>query len=81
MPGPACPHHLLATDRLTSKSGAGRRAPTVFDERWHPIVNEALRVRSGAPTSPVYDAAPAARARETIAFTQMAVEACLRLNP
>ncbi len=39
-------HHLLATDRLTSKSAAGRYAVDAFGEQWRPLVNEALAYRS-----------------------------------
>ncbi|WP_406513345.1 nucleotidyltransferase domain-containing protein [Streptomyces sp. NBC_00161] len=74
-------HHLLATGRLTSKGGAGRYALGAFDTAWHPIVTEALRIRNGAGTrSPGYDADPAARVRDTIAFAETALEAGLRLG-
>ncbi len=39
-------HHLLATDRLTSKNGGGAHAVTVFGERWRPLVTEALAYRA-----------------------------------
>ncbi len=39
-------HHLLATDRLTSKDGAGRHAVEAFGERWRPLVAEALAYRA-----------------------------------
>ncbi|MER6124291.1 aminoglycoside adenylyltransferase domain-containing protein [Streptomyces sp. NPDC001795] len=68
-------HHLLTTDRLSSKGGAGQYALTAFDKRWHPIVNEALRIREGSTAiSPAYDGEPAARVRDTIAFAAMAIE-------
>jgi hypothetical protein len=38
-------HHLLATDRLTSKNGAGQHAVDAFGERWRPLVAEALAYR------------------------------------
>lgn len=74
-------HHLLATDRLTSKGGAGRYALTAFGERRHRIVHEALRIRNGtAATSPTYDTA-AARVQDTIAFAETVIEAGLRISP
>ncbi|OXY88772.1 nucleotidyltransferase domain-containing protein [Streptomyces diastatochromogenes] len=73
-------HHLLATDRLTSKTGAGRHALTAFDERWQPIVHEALRIREGSATSS-YEGDPAARLRDTIAFAATAIEAGRQLAP
>ncbi len=73
-------HHLLSTGELTSKSGAGRHALTAFEERWHPVVYEALRARE-QPTEPSrYDGDPATRARDTAAFTVMAIDAGLALG-
>ncbi len=74
-------HHLLATGVMTSKSGAGRYALTAFGPDWHPIVNEALRARERPDEASAYDADPAARGRETIAFTTMVIEAGLALGP
>lgn len=39
-------HHLLATDRLTSKDGAGRHVVEAFGERWRPLVAESLAYRA-----------------------------------
>ncbi|MFB4281437.1 aminoglycoside adenylyltransferase domain-containing protein [Nonomuraea sp. MTCD27] len=38
-------HYTLATGDITSKTGAGRYALEVFPDRWHRVVNEALRLR------------------------------------
>ncbi len=73
-------HHLLATGTLTSKSGGGRHALTVFGERWHPIINEALRARERPDEPSTYDSDPAGRGRDTIAFTLMAIDAALALG-
>ncbi|TDC87162.1 DUF4111 domain-containing protein [Nonomuraea deserti] len=46
-------HYTLATGDITSKTEAGRYALEAFPERWHRVVNEALRVReedTAAPT-------------------------------
>ena len=79
-------HHLLATGTLTSKCGAGRHALAVFDARWRPIVTEALRIREsagpdaagGAPSG--YEGDGARRARDTLGFTAMAIDAALALG-
>lgn len=66
-------HHLLATGELTSKSGAGRYAFEAFGPRWRDVVTEAMAFRVTGETSGMYDADPAARARDTIEFTDMVV--------
>ncbi|HET7735733.1 MAG TPA: hypothetical protein VFK52_07145 [Nocardioidaceae bacterium] len=55
--GTARLHHLLATNTLTSKTGAGFYAERVFDSRWHELVGEALSYRALGIVSPDYDAA------------------------
>ena len=74
-------HHLLATGTLTSKSGAGRYALTAFGPQWHRIIREALRARERPGDVSSYDDEPAARGRDTAAFTVMAVESGLALGP
>jgi hypothetical protein len=43
--------HTLAAGRVTSKSAAGHALRT-YDQRWHRVVEEALRIRVGGP--PLY---------------------------
>ena len=63
-------HHLLATNALTSKAGAGRYALGAFDERWRPIVDEAMSIRIlGEPVAPY----PGDRGRDVIDFADMVV--------
>ncbi|MFD0471606.1 aminoglycoside adenylyltransferase domain-containing protein [Nonomuraea thailandensis] len=38
-------HYTLATGEITSKSKAARHARETFPERWHRVVDEALRLR------------------------------------
>jgi Domain of unknown function (DUF4111) len=73
-------HHLLATGGLTSKSGAGRYALRAFGPQWRPIIAEALRAREQPATPSDYDSDPAARGRDTTAFTVMAIDAGLALR-
>jgi hypothetical protein len=68
-------HHAIATGTLTSKSGAGRYAREIFDARWHPIIDEALRIR--ADQSPAYRLPR--RRREALAYLDMAIDAALAL--
>jgi len=60
---------------------AGRHALTAFGRSWHPIVNEALRARERPADPSAYAADPAARRRDTMAFTRMAIQASLALGP
>jgi len=73
-------HHLLATGTLTSKSGAGRHALRAFGPQWHPIIAEALRAREQPAAPSAYASDTAARARDTTAFTVMAIDAGLALG-
>jgi hypothetical protein len=40
--------HLLETGEQTAKSAAGRWALAAMDQRWHPVLHEALRVRGAS---------------------------------
>ncbi len=73
-------HHLLATNRLTSKTGAGRYALEAFDERWHPLVAEAITIRETGEPGPAYVGAPDRRGQDTIAFTGMVVDDGLAIS-
>jgi hypothetical protein len=67
-------HHLLATGEMTSKSAAGRWGLGFYDERWHPVLRESLRLRERTDGPSGYDD-PAARGRDVAAFTAYVVEA------
>ena len=41
--------HVLATERIASKTAAGRWALGHFASSWHPIIDEALAARRGKP--------------------------------
>ena len=70
-------HHLLATDRLTSKDGAGRHAVEAFGERWRPLVAEALAYRAtGERTGAIAEDRLAA---ELVEFADLVVEAGLKI--
>jgi Aminoglycoside adenylyltransferase, C-terminal domain len=61
-------HYTLATGHVTSKSGAGDYALSAFDATWHPIINEALRLRRDDPTSNAYHRRPLRRRRDALDF-------------
>jgi hypothetical protein len=70
-------HHLLATDRLTSKDGAGRHAVEAFGPRWRPLVAEALAYRAtGERAGALSDAQ---LGEDVIEFTDLVVRAGLEL--
>ncbi|MBH0774694.1 aminoglycoside adenylyltransferase domain-containing protein [Nocardia bovistercoris] len=65
-------HYTLATGDITSKDGAGRHALHTFPDRWHRIINEALRLRRGDSRQTLYRN-PLARRRDILAFGHMAI--------
>ena len=70
-------HHLLATDRLTSKDGAGRHAVEAFGEEWRVLVAEALAYRAtGARAELLPDDV---LAEQTIAFGRLVVREGLKI--
>lgn len=74
--GPARLHHLLATGRLTSKSGAGRWALEAFP-RHRAIIEEALRVRERPDEPSAYDD-PARRREDLVALMADVIDDALR---
>jgi predicted nucleotidyltransferase len=62
-------HYTIATGDITSKSGGGRYALSVFPSRWHPIVTDCLATRQGGASS----LPRLVRHRETLAFLDMAL--------
>lgn len=60
-------HHLLATGRLTSKSGGGRWALEAFPQH-HEVIEEALRARERPTDYSTYDGDPVRRGRDLIAL-------------
>ena len=65
-------HHLIVTGEMTTKSGAGRWGLSYYDQRWHRILREALRLREGG--RPEYDN-QASRLQDTTDFTAYVVGA------
>lgn len=65
-------HHLLVTGEMTTKSGAGRWGLTHYPERFHRVLREALRIRSGGGAEYLDD--DGARGRDTAAFTTYVVD-------
>ncbi|MFI1721928.1 aminoglycoside adenylyltransferase domain-containing protein [Streptomyces sp. NPDC020489] len=65
-------HYTLTTGRITSKRGAGEYALTRFDDQWHRIVEECLRVRCGAAEKSLYRT-PFERRSQALAFIDMAI--------
>lgn len=61
--------YTAATGKIASKSAAGEWALTAFDPHWHPIIEEALACRRGAPSK---YGNPFTRRRDALAFVEMA---------
>lgn len=53
--GSAKLHHLLFTNELTSKSGAGRYVRDALDPRWSRIARKAVRIREEPEFESLYD--------------------------
>jgi len=70
--GTARLHHLLATNTLTSKTGAGFYAERVFDPKWHELVGEALSFRALGVTTDDYDSAR--MAEQVVGFADHVVQ-------
>ena len=66
-------HYTLATRRIASKSAAGEHALASFEDRWHRIINECLRIRRGDRGS-LYGN-PFERRRDALDFVAMAISA------
>lgn len=65
-------HHLLATGRLTSKSGAGAHALDAFGGRWRLLLTEALSYRAtGERVGALSDEQLAA---DTVEFCELVIE-------
>jgi hypothetical protein len=65
-------HHLLVTGQMTAKSAAGRWGLRFYDERFHRVLREALRIRDGIGEGEYAD--PAGRGRDTAEFTAFVVD-------
>jgi hypothetical protein len=72
--GAARIHHTLRTGLICSKTDAGRHAREAFDPRWHRILDECLRLRTGGPGRPRY-ASPVARRRDALDFVATVIAA------
>jgi len=65
-------HHLLVTGEMTTKSRAGEWGLTHYPQRFHRVLREALRIRSGGRDEHPED--DGARGLDTAAFLAHAVE-------
>ena len=72
-------HYTLATGDVTSKTGAGEYAMATFDDEWHPILEEALRLRHGGEQLEEYRRRPLARRRDALDFMAHVIETAREL--
>lgn len=72
-------HHLLATDRLTTKDGAGAYAVEAFGEQWRLLVAEALTFRATGVALGAIEADELSA--QVIEFTGSVIESGLAIRP
>ncbi|MBF6541975.1 aminoglycoside adenylyltransferase domain-containing protein [Nocardia brasiliensis] len=60
-------HYTIVTGDITSKDGAGRHARQYFPDRWHRVIDEALRLRRNNSRTSLYRS-PFARRRDILDF-------------
>ncbi|MEV0248500.1 aminoglycoside adenylyltransferase domain-containing protein [Nocardia sp. NPDC050712] len=66
-------HYTLTNGGITSKAGAARHARNTFPERWHRLIDEALRIRLGTDRRSLYRTR-LARRRDILAYGRMVIE-------
>ncbi|HET6212421.1 MAG TPA: nucleotidyltransferase domain-containing protein [Micromonosporaceae bacterium] len=71
--GVARQHCAIATGDIISKTAAGYYALKAFDERWHRIARESLRLREGCGGRSGYRT-PLSRRRDLFAFISMVID-------
>jgi hypothetical protein len=74
--GVARQRYTIATGRIASKYDAGLYARETFPQRWHRIIDEALRIRTRSATRSGY-ANPFERRRDTLEFMELAMDEVL----
>ncbi|MGW4848342.1 aminoglycoside adenylyltransferase domain-containing protein [Nocardia brasiliensis] len=60
-------HYTIVSGDITSKDGAGRHARQYFPDRWHRLIDEALRLRRNNSRTSLYRS-PFARRRDILDF-------------
>jgi hypothetical protein len=71
-------HYTLSTGDITSKTGAARYGLSVFTSRWHPVLEESLRIRTGVGGRSEYRT-PWHRRRDVLEYGRMVVADAHRL--
>jgi hypothetical protein len=66
-------HYTLATGDITSKTGAARYGLRTFPARWHRVLDETIRLRTGDRRRSRYPT-PLARRRDLLAYGRMVVD-------
>jgi hypothetical protein len=70
-------HHTLATGEIISKTAAGEYARTTFEQRWHRLIDECLRIRRGNHQRSLYSES-FTRRTEALAFTDLVINDALQ---
>lgn len=70
-------HYTVTTGGVTSKTGAGVYGLETFPARWHPVIHEALRIRTAPSVDSRYPGDPWAQYRDMQAFVEMVIDNAL----
>ncbi|OBB96555.1 hypothetical protein A5779_17080 [Mycolicibacterium peregrinum] len=65
-------HYTIATEKIASKTQAAQYALNTFPQQWHPVIREALRVRTREHSKPLYTNR-LRRRRDILSFGHMAI--------
>ena len=65
-------HYTIATDKIASKTQAAQYALNTFPQQWHPVIREALRIRTCEHAKPLYTNR-LRRRRDILSFGHMSI--------
>jgi hypothetical protein len=74
-------HYTIATGEIATKEAAAHHALEVFDLRWHPLINDAIRYWHSEPPAPQYRRSASHRRHDANEFVKCVIDAANSLTP